>query len=40
MDTNDLRTFQSQPELRAILEERARALAARDVTDTATGGRS
>jgi len=38
MNTNNLRTFQSQPELRAILEERARALAAHDVTDTATGG--
>jgi len=38
MNTDNLRMFQSQPELRAILEERARALAAHDVTDTATGG--
>lgn len=38
MDINNLRTFQSQPELRAILEERARALAAHDATDIATGG--
>jgi len=38
MNTNDLRTFQSQPELRAILEARARALAAHDVIDTAIGG--
>lgn len=38
MDTNNLRTFQSHPELRAILKERARALAAQNVIDIAASG--
>ncbi len=38
MDTHNLRTFQSHPEVRALLEERARALATQDVTDIAASG--
>lgn len=38
MDTNNLRAFQSHPELRALLEERARSLAAQDASDMAASG--
>ncbi|MCS6939307.1 MAG: chemotaxis protein CheW [Roseiflexaceae bacterium] len=38
MDAHNLRTFQSHPELRALLKERARALATQDVTNVAASG--
>ncbi|MCS6840806.1 MAG: chemotaxis protein CheW [Roseiflexus sp.] len=38
MDTTDLRTFQSHPERRALLEERARTLATQNVTEIAASG--
>jgi purine-binding chemotaxis protein CheW len=38
MDTNTLRAFQSHPELRALLEERARALATQDSADITASG--
>lgn len=38
MDTSDLRIFQSQPQRREILDERARALATLNVVDTSVSG--
>lgn len=38
MDTNNLRDFQSQPQRRAILDERARALATLSVAGTSVDG--